>query len=87
MHCWVAEMSGEPHSRILWNVAHGGGKRWPEGGLEEEGYVMAVQRFLRRGTIDETFFNWLDISHAATGWARLDIIDAARGIVKRARAV
>jgi hypothetical protein len=85
MHNWVAEMAGEPHSRILWNVAHGGGNHWPEGGREEEGYVMAVQTFLRRGRIDDLFFDWLDRSHEATGWNRLDVIDATRAILTRAR--
>lgn len=53
LHTWVALKMGRPHSTILWNVAHGGAKRWPPGGREEEAHAMGLQRFLNTGEIDE----------------------------------
>jgi hypothetical protein len=52
-HTWVPVMMGHPHSLVLWNVAHGNPKRWPEGGREEEGYVTSWQRYMQTGESDD----------------------------------
>lgn len=52
-HTWVAQKMGYEHSTILWNVAHGGGKKWPEGGMQEEGYVTGWQKFMRTYELDD----------------------------------
>jgi hypothetical protein len=86
LHTLIAEMMGESYSRILWNVAHGGGLRWPEGGREEEGYVTALQAYLRCAAVSDMLHGFLDRAHAATGHSKLLIIDMAREVTRDVRA-
>jgi hypothetical protein len=53
IHTFVGEIFGFGHSVILWNVAHGGEKRWPEWGKEEEGYTTSLQTFVRTRVCDD----------------------------------
>ena len=82
MHTWVPMKMGEPRSRILWNVAHGGGKRWPPGGQEEEAYVMGFQRFLNTGEENQqayAFFQRCGNRHAQSADT---VVAEARQLIK-----
>lgn len=85
LHTFVAEIVGEPYSRILWNVAHGGGLRWPEGGREEEGYVVSLQAYLRCALVSDMFHGFLDRAHETSQLSRWLIIEQAREITRRVR--
>jgi hypothetical protein len=66
LHTWVPQQMGLAYSQILWNVAHGGGKKWPPWGKEEEGYVTSFQRYLRLNKMDEMvqgFFGRINMPH------------------------
>jgi hypothetical protein len=85
LHSLVAEQMGEPYSVILWNVAHGGGLRWPDGGREEEGYVTSLQAYLRRGLVSDMLHGFLDRAHDVTGSSKLDVLEGARELLRRVR--
>lgn len=87
MHTWVAECMGFPYSLILWNVAHGGRYRWPDGGREEEGYVTSMQRFLRRGDMDDLVHGFFDSAREVTGLAPDVITAQARQLLADVRMV
>jgi len=60
-HILAAKLSGKSHSIILWNVAHGGGNHWPEGGREEEAMTFAIMRLEQTGHRD-ALLNGYDIA-------------------------
>ena len=53
LHSAVGELFGHGHSVVLWNVAHGDPKKWPEWGKEEEGYCLSLAKYLNTGERDD----------------------------------
>lgn len=83
LHTWVALKMGMTHSVILWNVAHGGGKRWPTGGPEEEARVMGFQRLLNTGEADDAVTFVFDTAFRLWHLTREEITLQARFLIER----
>jgi hypothetical protein len=82
LHTWVAEHMGQPYSLVLWETAHGNLR--PKGGRDEEGYVMAVQRFLRRGVTDDPLYGFFQRAEETTGQRIERVVREARTVLSEA---
>lgn len=70
-HTLTAELRGDPHSIILWNVSHGDGKRWPPGGKDEEARALALMRLNHGDSSDAHFLDGYDLIELMTGFQGL----------------
>lgn len=86
LHSAVGELFGHGHSVVLWNVAHGDPKKWPEWGREEEGFVTSTQRFVNTGDRDDLFWGVLNKARDRYGLYDGQVIRMIRGLLAEVRA-
>jgi hypothetical protein len=85
VHTLVGELLGAGHSVILHNVAYGDKRKWPPGGLEEEGYVTGLQRYLNTGRADAMVLGLFEQVRNRHGLYDQQVVRMARGLLVEIR--